>query len=392
MKAIVWAGPNKVACEEVPDPSIESPRDVILKVTATTICGSDLHLYDGYIPAMERGDVLGHEFVGEVVAMGSEAARSFSEGDRVCVSPMIACGNCYFCGEGLYSLCDNGNPDAALPEKLWGHSPCGIFGYSHMLGGYAGSQAEYIRVPFADVGAARIPDGIPDDKALFCSDAFATGYFAADIAGVKPGDVVAVWGAGAVGLFAAISARLLGAERVISIDRFANRLALASARAEAETIDYSGTDVIEELKQMTGGRGPDVCIDAVGMEAHKEGPEGIYDRAKQALKLETERPYVMREAIMACRKGGTISMAGVYGALVDKFPLGALMNKGLQLRTGQVHAQGYIPRLLGYVEQGEVDPSFVATHTLGLDDAQDAYQAFKHKTDDCVRVLFRPGR
>jgi threonine dehydrogenase-like Zn-dependent dehydrogenase len=392
VKAITWAGPNRVACEEVPDPSIVNPRDAILKVTATTICGSDLHLYDGYIPAMQRGDVLGHEFIGEVVELGPGARDALSVGDRVCVSPMISCGSCYFCRQDLYSLCDNGNPDAEIPEALWGHSPCGIFGYSHMTGGYAGSQAEFIRVPFADVGAKKIPEGVEDTKALFCSDAFATGYFAADIGDVKGGDVVAVWGAGAVGLFAMASARLLGAERVIAIDRFSDRLCLAREKGGAtDTIDYKGADVVEHLKEMTGGRGPDVCIDAVGMEAHHGGFQGAYDRTKQALRLESERPYVMREAIMACRKGGTISMAGVYGAFVDKFPLGALMNKGLQLRTGQVHAQHYIPRLLEHVERGDVDPSFVATHEMSLDQAQAAYQTFKQKNDECVRVVFRPG-
>jgi threonine dehydrogenase-like Zn-dependent dehydrogenase len=392
VKAITWAGPNRVACEEVPDPSIVNPRDAILKVTATTICGSDLHLYDGYIPAMQRGDVLGHEFIGDVVEVGSGSRDALSVGDRVCVSPMISCGSCFFCRQDLYSLCDNGNPDAEIPEALWGHSPCGIFGYSHMTGGYAGSHAEYIRVPFADVGAKKIPEGVEDTKALFCSDAFATGYFAADIADVKGGDVVAVWGAGAVGLFAIASARLLGAERVIAIDRFSDRLRLAREKGGAtDAIDYKGADVVEHLKEMTGGRGPDVCIDAVGMEAHHGGFQGAYDRSKQALRLESERPYVMREAIMACRKGGTISMAGVYGAFVDKFPLGALMNKGLQLRTGQVHAQHYIPRLLEHVERGDLDPSFVATHEMSLDQAQTAYQTFKQKNDECVRVVFRPG-
>ncbi len=388
MKAITWAGPNRVTCEEVPDPSIVNPRDAILKVTATTVCGSDLHLYDGYIPAMQRGDVLGHEFIGEVVELGPEAKGSHSIGDRVCVSPMISCGSCFFCKQELYSLCDNGNPDAELPEALWGHSPCGIFGYSHMTGGYAGSQAEYIRVPFADVGAKKVPEGIADTSALFCSDAFATGY----IAEVKHGDVVAVWGAGAVGLFAMLSARLMGAERVIAIDRFSDRLRLAREQAGAtDTIDYKAMDVVEHLKEMTGGRGPDVCIDAVGMEAHHGGAQGMYDRTKQALRLESDRPYVMREAIIACRKGGTISMAGVYGAFVDKFPLGAVMNKALQIRTGQVHAQHYIPRLLEHVERGDVDPAFVATHEMSLDQAQDAYQTFKQKKDDCVRVVFRPA-
>jgi threonine dehydrogenase-like Zn-dependent dehydrogenase len=391
VKAITWVAPNRVTCEQTPDPAILNPRDAILKATATTICGSDLHLYDGYVPAVQRGDVLGHEFMGEVVELGEGAKGALSVGDRVCVSPMIACGGCFFCGQQLYSLCDNGNPDAALPEALWGQSPCGIFGYSHLTGGYAGSHAEYIRVPYADVGAVRVPDEIDDTKALFCSDAFATGYFAADLCELEGGEVVAVWGAGAVGLFAMISVRLLGAERVIAIDRFPDRLSLAGDRAGAsESIDYRRTNVVDELKELTGGRGPDVCIDAVGMEAHSGGLQSVYDRFKQAARLETERPYVIRECIQACRKGGTISMVGVYGGVADKFPLGALMNKGLKLKTGQVHAQRYIPRLLEHVGRRDVDPSFVATHEMSLDQAQDAYQTFKHKTDDCVRVVFRP--
>ena len=392
MKAITWAAPNRVACEEVPDPAIANPRDAIVKVTATTICGSDLHLYDGYVPAMQRGDILGHEFLGEVVEAGEAAGRKLKVGDRVCVSPMISCGSCFFCERELYSMCDNGNPDAALPEAVWGYSPCGIFGYSHLVGGFAGSHAEYVRVPFADTGAVKVPDGVRDEQALFCSDAFATGYFAADLADVAAGDVVAVWGAGAVGLFAVASARLMGAERVIAIDRIPDRLRAAEERAGAsDVIDYTQTDVVEELKLMTGGRGPDVCIDAVGMEAHAPGVQGAYDRLKQAARLESERPYVIRECIQACRKGGTFSMIGVYGGFLDKFPVGALMNKGLRLRTGQVHAQRYIPRLLEHIERGDADPSFVATHEMPLERAQDAYQTFKKKKDGCLRVVFRPA-
>ncbi len=391
MKAITWAGPNRVTCEETPDPSVTNPRDAILKVTATTICGSDLHLYDGYVPAMQRGDILGHEFLGEVVEAGTAVSDKLSVGDRVCVSPMIACGSCFFCQQELFSLCDNGNPDAALAEAVWGQSPCGIFGYSHLTGGYAGSHAEYIRVPYADVGAVKVPDGVDDTQALFCSDAFATGYFGADMCGLGGGEVVAVWGAGAVGLFAIASAYLLGAERVIAIDRFPERLRLARERAGAsEVLDYTQVDVVEELKALTGGRGPDSCIDAVGMEAHSGGLQGAYDRIKQATRLESERPYVIRECIQACRKGGTIAMIGVYGGVADKFPLGALMNKALHLRTGQVHAQRYLPRLLEHAERGEVDPAFVATHEMSLNDAQEAYQTFKQKTDACVRVVFRP--
>jgi threonine dehydrogenase-like Zn-dependent dehydrogenase len=391
MKAITWAAPNRVACEQTEDPSIVNSRDAILKVTATTICGSDLHLYDGYVPAMQRGDILGHEFIGEVVELGEGVKGKLALGDRLCVPPMLACGACFFCEQGLFSLCDNTNPDAALPEAVWGQSPCGIFGYSHLVGGYAGSHAEYIRVPYADTGPVAIPDEVDDTRALFCSDAFSTGYFAADLCDLQGGEVVAVWGAGAVGLFAMVSANLLGAERVIAIDRIPERLGLARERAGAsEVLDYTQVDVVEELKALTGGRGPDACIDAVGMEAHAPGIQGAYDRIKQATRLESERPYVIRDCIQACRKGGTVAMIGVYGGVVDKFPLGALMNKALQLRTGQVHAHRYIQRLLEHVERGDVDPAFVATHEMSLVQAQDAYQAFKHKTDGCVRVVFRP--
>lgn len=393
MKAITWAGPNRVTCEETPDPSVINQRDAVLKVTATTICGSDLHLYDGYVPAMQRGDILGHEFMGEVVEVGTTAAKTLSVGARVVVSPMISCGSCFFCGQELYSMCDNGNPDAALPEAAWGYSPCGIFGYSHLTGGYAGSHAEYIRVPFADTGASKIPEGLSDTQALFCSDALATGYFGADLCDLRGGEVVAVWGAGAVGLSAISSCRLMGAARVIAIDRLPERLAIARERAGAtDILDFTKVDVVEVLKELTGGRGPDACIDAVGMEAHAPGIQGAYDRVKQAMRLESERPYVLREAIQACRKGGTFAMLGVYGGVADKFPIGALMNKGLQLRTGQVHAQRYIPKLLEHVQRGELDPSYYATHEMRLDQAQDAYQTFKNKRDNCMRVIFRPGQ
>jgi len=391
VKAVTWAGPNRVTCEETPDPAIVNPRDAILKVTATTICGSDLHLYDGYVPAMQRGDILGHEFMGEVVEVGTGAASALAIGDRVVVSPMISCGNCYFCRRELYSMCDNGNPDAALPEAVWGHSPCGIFGYSHLTGGYAGSHAEYVRVPYADTGAVKVPEGIADTQALFCSDALATGYFGAELCDLRGGEVVAVWGAGAVGLSAISSCALRGA-RVVAIDRIPERLALAVERAGAsDALDFTKVDVVEALKELTGGRGPDACIDAVGMEAHAPGLQGAYDRVKQAVRMESERPYVMREVIQACRKGGTIAMLGVYGGFLDKFPIGALMNKGLQLRTGQVHAQRYIGRLLEHIERGELDPSYYATHAMDLGDAQEAYQTFKQKRDDCVRVVFRPA-
>jgi threonine dehydrogenase-like Zn-dependent dehydrogenase len=386
MKAVCWTGVNEVRVEKVPDPTLLNPRDAIIKVRATTICGSDLHLYDGYIPAMLKGDIIGHEFMGEVVEVGGKV-KNLKPGDRVIVPSVISCGDCFYCKRELFSLCDNSNPKPAGAEKLWGHATCGIFGYSHLMGGYAGSHAEYVRVPFADVGPRKVPEGFTDEKALFISDAFPTGYMAADLCGIQPGDTVAVWGCGAVGLFAIQSAWLLGAGRVIAIDRLPDRLALARDTCKAEVLDYTRVQVSEALKELTGGRGPDACIDAVGMEAHDIGHEGAYDRVKHALRMETDRPYVLREAIQACRKGGTVSIIGVYGALVDKFPMGSAMNKGLTLRMGQMHAQRYLDRLIAHVERGEVDPSFVATHRMPLDEAPQAFELFKHKKDNCLRVV-----
>jgi threonine dehydrogenase-like Zn-dependent dehydrogenase len=386
MKAVCWTGVNDVRVEKVPEPSLLNPRDAIIKVRATTICGSDLHLYDGYIPSVLQGDILGHEFMGEVVEVGS-GVKNLKPGDRVIVPSVISCGDCFYCKKGQFSLCDNSNPKPALAEKLWGHATCGIFGYSHMMGGYAGSHAEYVRVPFADVGPRKVPEGLTDEQALFISDAFPTGFMGADLCGIQPGDTVAVWGCGAVGLFAMKSAWLLGAGRVIAIDRLADRLAVARQHCQAEVLDYTKVNVAEALKELTGGQGPDACIDAVGMEAHETGYEGAYDRVKQAVRLETERPYALREAIQACRKGGTLSIMGVYGAVVDKFPLGAAMNKGLTLRMGQMHAQRYLDRLIGHVERGEVDPSFVVSHRMTLDEAPRAYDMFKKKKDHCLRVV-----
>ena len=392
MKAITWAGPNRVTCEETPDPSIVNPRDAILKVTATTICGSDLHLYDGYVPAMQRGDILGHEFIGEIVELGSRAAQTHRVGDRVVVSPMVSCGACFFCEQDLYSMCDNGNPDAALAETLWGYSPCGIFGYSHLTGGYPGSHAEYIRVPYADTGAVKVPDGVSDTSALFTSDALATGYFGADLCDLEGGEVVAIWGAGAVGLSAIASARLMGAERVIAIDRIPARLHVAAQKAGAtDVLDYSKVDVVEALKEITGGRGPDACIEAVGMEAHSGGRQAVYDRVKQATRLESDRPYALREAIQACRKGGMLSLLGVFGGFVDKFPIGALMNKGLTVKTGQTHVHKYVPRLLDYVREGKIDPTFVVTHRMPLSQAPQAYHLFREKKDGCIKVVLDPA-
>ncbi len=389
MKAVCWEGKKKVRVENVPDPKILNTHDVILKVSSTAICGSDLHLYNGFVPGMERGDVVGHEFMGEVVEAGP-AVRNLKVGDRVVVPFPIACGECAMCQRDLFSLCENSNPNAWMAEKLWGHSPAGIYGYSHLLGGFAGGQAEYVRVPFADVGPLKVPGGMTDDQALFLSDIFPTGYMGADMCNIKPGDVIAVWGAGPVGLFAMASAYLLGAERVIAIDRFPYRLQMARERVKVwETINYEETSVLERLKELTGGRGPDACIDAVGMEAHGPAAMYAYDRAKQALMLETDRPIALREAVMACRNGGTVSVIGVYGGFIDKFPMGSLMNRSLTIRTGQCHVQHYMRPLLERIERGEIDPSFVITHHMLLEDAPIGYDMFVHKRDNCEKVVLR---
>ncbi|UOQ70100.1 zinc-dependent alcohol dehydrogenase [Hymenobacter cellulosilyticus] len=389
MKALCWVGTNKLSVERIPDPEILNPHDAIIRVGLSSVCGSDLHLLDGYVPTMREGDVIGHEFMGEVVAVGP-ALKKMKRGDRVVVASVVACGGCWFCDTGQYSLCDNGNAHAAVAEKALGYPGAGIFGYSHAFGGYSGSHAQYIRVPFAENGCFIIPDGVRDESALFCSDAFPTGFMAADMCGIEPGDIVAVWGAGGVGQMAMHSAYLLGASRVIAIDRFPERLAMARTYARAETLNYEEVDILEALKEMTGGRGPDRCIDAVGMEAHSPGAEHYYDLVKQQLKIETDRPAVLRQAIMACRKGGTLSIVGVYGGLIDKFPMGAAMNKGLTFRMGQMHAQKYIPRLLDYVQAGAVDPAYLLTHRWPLERGPEGYDMFKHKTDNCVRVAFQP--
>jgi threonine dehydrogenase-like Zn-dependent dehydrogenase len=391
MKAVCWMGRNTVQVEDVPDPQLLSDRDAIVRVTSTAICGSDLHLYDGYVPAMRQGDVLGHEFMGEVVEVG-RGVRNLTVGDRVVVPFPIACGSCNACGAEAYSLCENSNPNARLAEKLWGHAPCGIFGYSHLTGGYAGGQAEYARVPFADVGPIKVENGLSDEQVLFLSDIFPTGYMGAEMCDIAPGDVVAVWGAGPVGQLAIASARLLGAERVIAIDRFDDRLRMAREQAGAETIDYEEVDSVPDaLKELTGGRGPDACIDAVGMEAHHANAAVYaYDRVKQAARLETDRPYVLREAIMSCRNGGTISVVGVYGGFVDKFPIGAVMNRSLTIRSGQCHVQRYLRPLLERIQRGEIDPSFVVTHRMPLRDAPLGYELFKQKRDGCVKVVLQP--
>jgi threonine dehydrogenase-like Zn-dependent dehydrogenase len=389
MKAVCWYGKNDLRVERVADPTILNPRDAIVRITLTAICGSDLHLYNGFVPTLEKGDILGHEFMGEVVEVGS-GVKNLRVGDRVVVPFPISCGNCFFCEKQLYSLCENSNPNAALAEKMWGHSPAGIFGYSHLLGGYAGGQAEYARVPFADVGPIKIENGLTDEQVLFLSDIFPTGYMAAENCNIQPGDTVAVWGCGPVGQFAIRSAFLLGAERVIAIDRIPERLRLAREQGKAETLNYEQASVYPALMEMTGGRGPDACIDAVGMESHGHGVQYAYDRAKQALRLESDRPVALREAMRACRNGGTLSVPGVYGGFVDKMPFGSVMNRGLTIKTGQTHVQRYLKPLLERIQKGEIDPSFVITHRMSLEDAPKGYEIFCNKEEECIKVVLKP--
>ena len=389
MKAVCWHGANDVRVETVPEPKILNPRDAIIKITSTAICGSDLHIYDGFIPTMQKGDILGHEFMGEVVELG-ERVKNLKIGDRVVVPFTISCGNCFFCNRDLWSLCDNSNPNAWMAEKLMGHSPAGLFGYSHLFGGYAGGQAEYARVPFADVGCFKIPDGLTDEQVLFLTDIFPTGYMAAENCNIQPGDTVAVWGCGPVGQFAIKSAYMFGAERVIAIDRIPERLQMAKEQCKAEVINYEEIDPGEALKEMTGGRGPDACIDAVGMEAHGTNIDYLYDKVKQAVRLETDRPTALRQAIVACRKGGNLSIPGVYGGFLDKIPMGAAFNKGLTFKMGQTHVHRYLKPLLERIQNGEIDPSFVITHRLKLDEAPHGYEIFKHKKDNCIKVVLKP--
>jgi threonine dehydrogenase-like Zn-dependent dehydrogenase len=389
VKAVCWTGVNQLEVERVDEPKILNTHDAIVKVLLTTSCGSDLHLLGGYVPSMRAGDVLGHEFVGEIVETGSAVTRH-RVGDRVVVSSFIACGRCYYCKHQLFSLCDNGNPNPGLTEALWGAAPGGCFGYSHLMGGWAGSHAEYIRVPYADVGAFPVPDEVSDTRALFASDAAPTGWMGADLGGVGPGDVVAVWGAGGVGQMAARAAMLLGAERVVVIYRYPERLQQVTTHIGAEVLDYTADEVLPALRELSGGRGPDVCIEAVGMEAHSNRPDYLYDQVKQQLRLQTDRPTAVREAIMACRKGGSVFVLGVFGALVDKFPLGALMNKGLRFGGAQQHGQRYIPMLLERMATGELTTEHLATHVMSLDEAPQGYEMFKEKTDGCVRAVFQP--
>jgi threonine dehydrogenase-like Zn-dependent dehydrogenase len=389
MKAVCYYGKQDVRVQRVPDPEIINPRDAIIKITASAICGSDLHIYDGYIPTMEKGDVLGHEFMGEVVDVGPES-RQLKVGDRVVVPFTIACGQCFFCKEQMWSLCDNSNPNAWIAEKLYGYTASGLFGYSHMYGGYPGGQAEYVRVPFADVGPLKVPSSLSDEQVLFLSDIFPTGYMAAENCEIKPGDTVAVWGCGPVGQFAIQSAYLLGAERVIAIDRFPERLELAASRSKAEILNYEDVDVYEALRDLTGGQGPDACIDAVGLESHGTTLDAWYDRVKTAAYLATDRPHALRQAISSCRKGGIVSIPGVYGGWLDKFPLGAAFAKGLTLKMGQTHMHRYMPLLLERIERGEIDPSFIITHRVTLDDVPEMYKTFQEKRDGCIKVVIKP--
>ena len=392
MRATVWSGRNTVQVENVPDPRILNDRDAIVKISSTAICGSDLHLYDGYVPTMKRGDILGHEFMGEVVETG-KGVGNLKVGDRVVVPFPIACGDCWSCQHDLWAACENSNPNAGIAEKMFGHSAAGIFGYSHITGGYAGGQAEYARVPFADVGPIKVEDDLTDEQVLFLSDIFPTGWFGADLCDLKGGEVVAVFGAGPVGQFAIASAVLMGAERVIAIDQYDYRLQMALNKAGAtDAIDFSkDPDVVEQLKELTGGRGPDAVIEAVGLEAvHGHGALHAVERAKQASRAESDRGHALRDAILACRPGGIVSVIGVYGGVVDKFPAGAMLNKGLQIRAGQCHVHKYLRPLYDRIRNGDIDPSFVTTHRLSLDLAPDAYETFKHKQDECVKVVLTP--
>ena len=390
MKALAWHGKADIRCEEVPDPQIQHPRDAIIKVTACAICGSDLHIYGGIIPGMEHGDIVGHESMGEVVEVGPEN-KALKVGDRVVVPFTISCGECFFCRRGYFSACERTNPDHEKAAKLWGNSPAGLFGYSHLLGGYAGGQAEYLRVPYADVGPIKVPDHLSDEEVLFLSDIFPTGYMAAEFCDLKGGETVAIWGCGPVGQFAIRSAFLLGAERVIAIDTVPERLAMARD-AGAETIDFLDEDVYEMIMQKTDGRGADACIDAVGTEADPASSLAArWDRIKVATFMGTDRPHVLRQAIHCCRNFGTVSVVGVYGGFLDKIPMGSAINRGLTFRMAQTPVQHYLPRLLKLIEDGKIDPSFVITHVAPLEQGPDLYQTFRDKKDGCVKVVLKPG-
>lgn len=389
MKAICWNGRRDVRVETVSDPTIVNPRDAIIETELTAICGSDLHLYNGNIPTMKAGDILGHEFIGRVVETGPAIAY-LQPGDRVIVPFPIACGTCFYCANSEYAFCDNSNPNPWIAEKIYGQSPAGLFGYSHMLGGYAGGQAQYVRVPYADIGPVKITADLSAEQVVFLTDILPTGYQAAENCNIKAGDVVAVWGCGPVGQFAILSAMLLGAERVVAIDRFPERLEMARKYANAIPLNYETVNIDDELREITGGRGPDACIDAVGMEAHGFGLAGWYDSAKHKLMLESDRPTALRQAINACRKGGTVSIPGVYGGFVDKFPIGAAFAKGLTLKMGQTHVQRYVPRLLDKIASAEIDPSYIITHRLALEEGPRGYEIFNNKEDACIKVVLKP--
>ena len=388
MKALTWHGKNDVRVDTVPDPTIINDRDAIIKITSTAICGSDLHIYDGFIPTMEKGDILGHEFMGEVVETG-KGVTNLKTGDRVVIPFTISCGNCFFCSRDLWSLCDNSNPNAGMAEKVYGYSGSALFGYSHLFGGYAGGQAEYARIPFADVGPYKVPDGLSDEQVLFLTDIFPTGYMAAENCNIQPGDTIAIWGAGPVGLFTIKSAFLLGAEKVICIDHLPERLKLAQ-EAGAETWDYTKGDTLEYLRQATGGRGPDACIDAVGLEAHGLSVDNVYDKAKELVRMASDRAHVLREAIIACRKGGTVSLPGVYGGLLDKIPFGAAHAKGLTFKMGQTHVHKYLPPLMDHIQNGHIDTTFLISHRFPLSEAPRGYAIFKEKKENCTKVVLTP--
>lgn len=391
MKAVCWTGIGEVSVETVPDPTILDPRDAIVRVTTAAICGSDLHLYDGYVPAMRNGDILGHEFMGEVVDVGP-GVKNLAVGDRVVVPFNISCGNCYYCRRDEWSLCENTNPSWRMLATMFGYPGAGLFGYSHLYGAYAGGQAEYVRVPFADVGPLKVPDDLSDEQVLFLGDIFATGYMAAENCDIQPDDTVAIWGAGPVGLMATLSARMLGAYRIIVIDDVPERLAMAREKMGALTINHGETDeLIEHIKELTGGRGPDAVIDAVGMEAHGNGVLGAYDRVKQAVRLQSDRPTALRMAIQACRPGGTVSIPGVYAGVIDKMPMGAAFGKGLTFRMGQTHTHRYMRPLLRRIVNGEVDPSIIITHRVALDEAPAWYRKFRDKEDGCIKVVLKPA-